>query len=186
MQEKERLAQKLKRNRAAILTDREVELMVGEAERVWYQSFPQIAGFESRGTTSLRFEDSFRWGSLGAHCRQAREAMGFDLKEAGVNARLPRYRVEAIESGHFSNFQPDHALRYFEFLGIEAWARRWCKLNAELAERVGIGPVRSQVSRKHRRKEAGNLTTRWTRRTPASRGLRGKPRATGRAGQRAR
>jgi len=151
--ESARLARRLKRNPAAILGAREVQLLASAAERLWRESFSRLSALDPEGGLSLRFAETIRWDSLGARCRQARERMQLDEKAAARNARLPWYRVKAVESGRFGEFQPDDAWRYFEFLGIEAWVRRWCRANAELAERQGIRPARSRPAqeRKHRR-----------------------------------
>lgn len=154
MEEAEKVAQKLKRSPGAILTDREIRLLVEATAQFWRENFPQTPRLPSGDIMSRRFEDSFRWDSVGVRCRQARERRKLDLKAAGKGVRLARYRVEAIEKGQFTTLLPDEALRYFAFLGIEAWVRRWCRSNRELADRVGIAPIPRQGPRKRHRNVA--------------------------------
>ncbi|MCI0569099.1 MAG: hypothetical protein L0Z52_13070 [Acidobacteria bacterium] len=150
MHDSARLARKLKRNPAAILGAREVRLLACAAEQLWRESFPRWSALNAEDGLSLRVGVSIRWGSLGARCRQAREQMQLDEKAAAKHAGLPWYRVKAIEHGRFGEFQPDHAWRYFESLGIKAWVGRWCRANAELAEHVGIRPARSRPAPRDR------------------------------------
>lgn len=48
------------------------------------------------------------------------------------------YRIRAVEQGPGGSFTLEHAVRYFRFLGIETWLRRWARANTELARRAGL------------------------------------------------
>lgn len=83
-----------------------------------------------------RADDTIRWQSLGARCAEARGARG--IRDAAIALDIPQYRLRAIEGGRFTEFRIDLARRYFRFLAIEEWVKRWCRPNRELATRVGL------------------------------------------------
>ncbi len=178
-----RLEGKLRRNRAAILTNDEVKACVAEARRILVPELAILADGDRVG-----FEDHVRWGAMKARCEQARQEQGLDLKGAAAATNMPRYRVHAIEMGHLPEFRPQLAWRYFGLLGIAAWVRRWVRANPELAERSGIAPPRSKLARRDRTPGADNLTTRCSGRTRVSRPVleRRTVRATRRAAERER
>lgn len=64
-----------------------------------------------------------------------------DTRSAAAAAKIPRYRAEAVEQGRLSSLRTDLAWRYFTFLGIDGWVRRWARANSALAERAGITPA---------------------------------------------
>ncbi len=129
MNDRTRLEKRLQRNAASILSDDEVKILMSEARRVFEPHFFLFPGFE----------DVVRWGSLKARCEQARAERGIDVKSAAVKAGIPRYRVEAIESGQLRELRADLAWRYFDFLGICPWVKKWVRTNSDLAARAGIG-----------------------------------------------
>jgi hypothetical protein len=64
-----------------------------------------------------------------------------------VALKVPRYRLAAIEAGTRGELKPEIARRYFRFLGIEPWVRRWSRANLQLARRVGIVPEGRDVGK---------------------------------------
>jgi transcriptional regulator with XRE-family HTH domain len=115
------------------LTEAELDVLESEARRMIGLGYGAL--FADLGGS---FRDQLRWSALGEKCRQVRERRGLDVHAVARAARMPRYRVQAIESGRFSEVVSDLAARYFHFLGIEAWVRRWARANPDLATRVGI------------------------------------------------
>lgn len=55
-----------------------------------------------------------------------------------VALKVPRYRLEAVEAGRLGELTPEIAHRYFIFLGIESWVKRWLRANPGLARRAGL------------------------------------------------
>jgi hypothetical protein len=130
-----RLERKLRRGQASILTDADVRILSAEVGRALGPGFATVVG-----PWSHRLEDVLRWSSLKARCEQARADRGVSLKDVAKVLRLPKYRLEAVESGRLNELLPEVARRYFQFLDIEAWVRRWSRANRELARRAGIVP----------------------------------------------
>jgi len=130
----EALARKLRR-RASILTDDEVDFMIQEMRLALGPEMVEI--MESHG---LVMGDTVRWGSLRARCEEEREKRGLTLKDISLDLKIPQYRLRAIEEGTFREINPDFAHRYFNYLGIQSWVKRWARGNAELARRSGISP----------------------------------------------
>lgn len=138
MDPRARLARKLRRNPASILKEDEVQVLVAEVCRLFGAELE-----ERLGAGAPRFEDHVRWRAVEARCSQARAEKGMDTRSAAAAAKIPRYRVEAVEQGWLSELRPDLAWRYFTFLGIDGWVRRWVCANSALAERAGIRPAGS-------------------------------------------
>lgn len=126
-----RLERRLARDRTAILSASEVELLERELRRTLAESFPNLP---SRALD--KSEDVIRWQALGAMCKEARRARG--IRDMSVITGIPQYRLKAIESGHLSEIRADLARRYFRVLEIEDWVERWCQANRELATRAGL------------------------------------------------
>ena len=141
MDRRTRLTNKLNRNPAAILGPDEVTLLVAEAGRMLGPRFSELAA-----TRSALFEDLVRWSSLKARCEQARTMREIDIKAAAVQAGIPRYRAAAIENGRLREIVPALAWRYFAFLGIRAWVRKWARANTDLAMRARIATGRRDVT----------------------------------------
>src|SRR5262245_40827925 len=135
MTDEAKLVRKLNRYPAAILTDRDVAIFVASAQRIWRGELLGVAAAENLGS---RVEDVIRWGSVGMRCSQARSMAELGLNEAAKAVGIPRYRADAIESGQLGSFSPELAWRYFEFLGITNWVRRWARANRDLAARAGL------------------------------------------------
>lgn len=127
------LEHKLRRNNASILTDAEVRLVTAEIKRLLgWEAAKLLQG------SRIRPQDTIRWSSLKTRCEQARAKRGLTLKEAAGALKVPRYRLEAVEAGRLGEFKPEIAHRYFSFLGIESWVRRWRLANPGLARRAGL------------------------------------------------
>lgn len=128
-----RLERKLRRNNASILTDAEVRLVTAEIKRLLgWEATELLQG------SRIRPQDTIRWSSLKTRCEQARAERGLTLKEAAVALKVPRYRLEAVEAGRLGELKPEIAHRYFSFLGIELWVKRWLRANPGLARRTGL------------------------------------------------
>lgn len=95
-----RLERRLARDRTAILSAADVELLDRELRRALAESFPALPA-----QALDRSEDAIRWHSLGARCKDARGARG--LRDAAVASGIPQYRIRAIESGRRSEIRPD-------------------------------------------------------------------------------
>lgn len=175
MDNRTRLARKLTRNPAAILAADEVELLVNEARCALGTQFSSLLAGRS-----VLFEDLVRWGALKARCEQVRTERRIDIKVAAAQARIPRYRVVAIESGRLREVVPELAWRYFDFLGVRAWVKKWIRANMDLATRAGIagdGDGHGSGGRKSNNSvnptaRAGHAACLRTRRARPIRGLR--------------
>lgn len=156
---RKRLVRKLRRDEASILTDAEVQLLAAEMRRLLGPAFAEVTGI-----SGFRLGDTVRWLSLKARCEQARADRGLSLKEAAVAFKVPRYRLAAVEAGARGEFKPEIARRYFQFLGIEPWVRRWSRANPRIARRVGIAPegrVAHNLRAKSRRTTRGKPRLAW-------------------------
>jgi hypothetical protein len=129
------------RKRTSILTDAEVAFLTQEISRALGPGVSEIA--KSYG---LRTSDTVRWGSLRARCEEEREKRGLSLKDISSELKIPQYRLRAIEDGSLRYLKPEFAHRYFHYLGIESWVKRWARGNAELARRSGITPFPRRTS----------------------------------------
>lgn len=138
MDPRAKLDRKLRRNPTSILREDEVQVLVAEACRLFGAELE-----ERLGAGAPRFEDHVRWRAVEARCSQARAEKGMDTRSAAAAAKIPRYRVEAVEQGRLSELRSDLAWRYFTFLGIDGWVRRWARANSALAKRAGIRPAGS-------------------------------------------
>ena len=128
------LAKKLKKE-TSILTDEEVEYIVSQTEIFMGPEF-----VETTKDYDIRMGDIVRWFSLRARCEAERERRGLTFKDVSTQLKIPQYRLRAVEEGTFRELKPEFAHRYFCYLGIESWVRRWARQNAELARRAGITP----------------------------------------------
>jgi hypothetical protein len=128
-----RLAEKLRRGRSGVLTNVEVTLVAAELMRLLG---PGVADLSQR--LGIRPQDGIRWSSLKSRCEEARGERGLSLKDAAAALKVPRYRLAAVEGGTLSALKPDIAGRYWRFLGIESWVKRWIRANPRLARRAGI------------------------------------------------
>jgi hypothetical protein len=134
----EAMARKL-REKTSILTDEEVALI--EQELCLALGPDTLELVESLG---LVVGDTVRWGSLRARCEEERETRGLTLKDISSDLKIPQYRLRAIEQGTLRELKTQFAHRYFHYLGIESWVKRWARANAELARRSGILPFPSR------------------------------------------
>ena len=66
----------------------------------------------------------------------ARGARG--IRDVSVTLGIPQYRLRAVEGGLLKEVRVDLARRYFRFLGLDEWVADWCRVNRELATRVGL------------------------------------------------
>lgn len=133
-----RLDRKLRQGGAAALTDPEIRLVAAEVRR--------LVGADCAVTleeSGIQIEDTIRFTSLGARCREARETLGKTLPQLARQLKVPQYRLRAIENGRVREVEPEIAARYFEHLGITEWIARWARRNAELARRLSIAPTKA-------------------------------------------
>ncbi len=130
-----RLEEKLNRDKASILTSAEIQILATEMRRLLGPAFAEVVR-----VSGSRLGDTIRWLSLKTRCEQVRAERGLSLKDAAVALKVPRYRLVAVEAGTPGEFKPEIAQRYFLFLGIESWVRRWSRANPQLARRAGIMP----------------------------------------------
>lgn len=129
------LQRKLKRNMASILTDAELEELAA-----YVRQMVGPVAVEVISLTEGRFEDYLRWLSLGARCMKAREARNMSIRHAASVLKVPQYRLRAIEVGTFMELDPAIAERYFRFLAIKSFVKRWARMNQGLATRLRIVP----------------------------------------------
>ena len=128
----EAMARKLRR-KTSILTDEEVALITGEMCLALGPGTVEVV--EGLG---LVMSDTVRWSSLQARCEEEREKRGLTLKDISSDLKIPQYRLRAIEKGALREIRPEFAHRYFQYLGIGSWVKRWARCNAELAGRSGL------------------------------------------------
>ncbi len=129
-----RLERKLQRDRAAILTDAEVELLGGILQAEVASALPALGDRVSPGA----IRDQVRWQPVRERCRQARAERRWDVKHASLATRIPMYRLRAVEEARIGSMKPDLAWRYFQALGIESWVQTWVRRNRDLAARLGL------------------------------------------------
>jgi hypothetical protein len=134
-----KLIKKLKR-KTSILTETEVEFLAANVRRGLDESF--MKAYDPSG---VKLKDGIRWSSLADRSKQARARRGLNIKDVSTQLKIPRYRLTAIEQGRLSEVKPEIALRYFQFLGIESWVKRWSRANLVLAKRVGIAHANDKV-----------------------------------------
>ena len=132
-----RVAKKLSADTASILTPGQIAVVTRE---VWRLVGPALSALSPNSAAPVG--DVVRWSSLRTRCERARDERGMSVKDAALALRVPQYRLKAVERGTLSELQPEVARRYFRHLGIEAWVRRWCRANPEVAGRAGIAPYR--------------------------------------------
>jgi hypothetical protein len=149
MDARDRLESKLRRNRACILTDREVKLMESEALRFMGPQYAVL--FADKGAS---FRNIVRLTSIGTRCRQARDERGLDLRGASAATGIPQYRLRAIEQGSLAYITPDLAAKYFRFLNIGPWVQRWARANRDLAASLGVQLRRGRRQKKGSRGRA--------------------------------
>jgi hypothetical protein len=130
----EALARKC-RKRTSILNDEEVEFLMNEISLALGEKTMGVVR-----SLGLVPSDGVRWGSLQARCEEERERRGLSLKDVSRELKIPQYRLRAIEGGRLKELRPNLAHRYFRYLGIDSWVRRWSRANDELARRSGIKP----------------------------------------------
>ena len=123
------------RRKTSILTDEEVAFITQEMSLALGPETLEVV--ESLG---LVMSDTVRWGSLRARCEEEREKRRLTLKDISLVLKIPQYRLRAIEQGTLREIKPELAHRYFHYLAIESWVKRWARGNAELARRSGIKP----------------------------------------------
>jgi hypothetical protein len=107
-----------------ILTDTEVAFIL---RRILETLPPDWRVVIIRDPTGL--EAQVRFGSVAARCRAGRALRRISLKEAAAGARLPQYRVKAIETSRLNEVQTDALHCYIQFLGLQSWFTRWRRAN---------------------------------------------------------
>lgn len=148
------LERKLRRNTASILTNAEVRLAAAEIKRLLgWEAAEFLQG------SRIRPEDTIRWSSLKTRCEQARAERELTLKDAARALRVPRYRLEAVEAGRLGELKPEIAHRYFSFLGIESWVKRWLRFNSGLARRAGFVQQRPSLAKVRTNSRGRNHTS---------------------------
>jgi hypothetical protein len=145
-----RLERKLARDRTAILSASDVQLLNRELRRAVAEAFPGLPA-----DALDRSEDVIRWSALGRRCKAGRDGRG--IRVMSVITGIPQYRLRAIESGRLSEIEPGLARRYSRCLGIEEWVAQWCRANRELAQRAGL---LDRAERSTRTRSAGKRPTR--------------------------
>jgi len=126
------------RRKTSILSDEEVAVAARAVREMLRASLGNAVDMYLGGQRS---EDIVRWSSLMARCEEERNRRGLSIRGVSLRLGIPQYRLRAIESGGLDGFAPEMAHRYFEFLRIEAWLKRWRKANRELAERARLFPM---------------------------------------------
>lgn len=134
-------ATRLRRRPSAILSAAEVGLLTAELRRIMAGSFPGL-----RAGALVRSEDTIRWHSLGARCREARGPRS--IRDVSGALDIPQYRLNAIERGRLSEIRGDLARRFFRFLDIDTWVARWRRANRELATKAGVADLQGRVPRR--------------------------------------
>lgn len=88
----------------------------------------------------LSMDDTLRFQSLAVRVVEARTEKGMTLKEMARSLKLPKYKLDYIERVSIRNIDPGILCKYVETLGLRTWFGRWKRMNAELAERMGLIP----------------------------------------------
>lgn len=142
---------------ASILADDEVRIVAGMFRKTIRETLGEDA-FSKFG--DVEAADFVRWASLRHTCQEAREELGLTIRDAALALKIPQQRLRAIEDGDNLDFEPPAAWRYFEFLGIQAWVKRWTAANHALAERAGLvamkGPARESGPGRAAQRQAGS------------------------------
>lgn len=132
---------RLKKFDRSLLTDEQVRVLGEQLRKLLGFPFDRLMK-----STGLSPEDHFRMRSLAARLVQARNERGLDLKAAAAALKAPRYRLQAIESGHSNGIDAALLVRYVEFAGLSRWFGRWKNVNAELATRLGLSAGGKRVA----------------------------------------
>lgn len=70
-------------------------------------------------------------------CRNCREECGLSLKEASQQAKIPQYRLKAIEGGAIRQILPESLDAYIQFLGLTDQFARWRCSNEDVYAEIG-------------------------------------------------
>ena len=85
-------------------------------------------------------ETTIRLSLLGSKCRQRRVELGWDLKQAAMEAGVPRSRIGAIESGGNKETSQKEVRLYVRLLGISIWFAKWQRANRQAFLSLPVEP----------------------------------------------
>ena len=141
----------IKALRKKILTEREVREMTRALRNAMGELF--VSATKQYG---LSVADGIRFMAVSTHLVEAREAKGLTLKMLAKELGVPQYRVAEIERGSTKHVDASLLRRYIDAMGLREWYSRWETANRGLAKRLATP-------------EAGNVTTRFSGRSRATR-----------------
>lgn len=70
-------------------------------------------------------------------CRNRREECGLSLKEASQQAKIPQYRLKAIEGGAIRQILPESLHAYIQFLDLSDPFMQWRDGNEDIYDEIG-------------------------------------------------
>ena len=139
-----------------ILSDSQVGLLAELVHRLLGPEFMSASTAHGIDTSQ-----SIRLMAVAARCASRREEMGLTVKQSADRMKVPQYRLRAIEGGHVREVRSAVLTRYVSFLGLDAWFRKWVRMNEGFADQLGV--VRSGVANPQSEKSRDNRTRRLTR-----------------------
>jgi hypothetical protein len=87
---------------------------------------------------SMSAEAIIRFLAVSNSCKIARKNKWLTLKDVSSSLRVSKRRLMAIEESRLQEVRPQCLESYVEFLGLQAWFRRWIKANRKLAVNLKI------------------------------------------------
>ena len=123
------------------LTVLEREILSGDEVRVFARMMKATLGPElvkEGRRLGLSVEEDLRFGSIAGQCRLAREMRNLSIKDAATALRVAQYRLRYIEESSIKNIDGAILVRYLDFLGLNAWFRRWKARNPRFAKKLGV------------------------------------------------
>ena len=87
-------------------------------------------------------EATIRLSFLGSKCRERRRELGWAPKQAAEKLGVPRYRIEAIESGSHKEMSQKEVELYVTALDILDWFEKWRRVNRRVFASLPADPDR--------------------------------------------
>lgn len=113
-----------------ILSDEEVTLLVTRLR----QSFGErLTGFVE-GTLSI--EDHVRYWAVSTRLAMLRGQREESIKQVAAALKVAQYRIKDLERDSPDAVQSEILVKYVQYLGLDAWFRKWAAANSDLWGRL--------------------------------------------------
>ena len=87
-------------------------------------------------------ETTIRLSLLASKCRERRRELGWELKRAAEKVGVPRYRINAIESGSHKEMSQKEVRLYVKAPDIIEWFEKWRRANHRVFGSLAAEPNR--------------------------------------------